>query len=113
MLWRSCGRAVFAQHGMGKSTCLFFRRVAYERWTPRRSSACQSNTKKGMRNKKTPTANRGVFFELSIRRKVARVTGLEPAASGVTGRRSNQLSYTRSVCGAVSNSRSEGAQDLF
>ncbi len=28
-------------------------------------------------------------------KKVARVTGLEPAASGVTGRRSNQLSYTR------------------
>ena len=27
---------------------------------------------------------------------MARVTGLEPAASGVTGRRSNQLSYTRS-----------------
>ena len=26
---------------------------------------------------------------------VARVTGLEPAASAVTGRRSNQLSYTR------------------
>jgi hypothetical protein len=26
--------------------------------------------------------------------KVAGVTGLEPAASGVTGRRSNQLSYT-------------------
>jgi hypothetical protein len=25
---------------------------------------------------------------------MARVTGLEPAASGVTGRRSNQLSYT-------------------
>ena len=25
---------------------------------------------------------------------VAGVTGLEPAASGVTGRRSNQLSYT-------------------
>lgn len=25
---------------------------------------------------------------------VARVTGLEPATSGVTGRRSNQLSYT-------------------
>ena len=29
--------------------------------------------------------------------KMARVTGLEPAASGVTGRRSNQLSYTRAL----------------
>ena len=28
-------------------------------------------------------------------KKVARVTGLEPATSGVTGRHSNQLSYTR------------------
>ena len=31
---------------------------------------------------------------------MARETGLEPAASGVTGRRSNQLSYSRSPCGA-------------
>jgi len=28
-------------------------------------------------------------------KKMARVTGLEPATSGVTGRHSNQLSYTR------------------
>ena len=27
--------------------------------------------------------------------RVARVTGLEPATSGVTGRHSNRLSYTR------------------
>jgi hypothetical protein len=30
-----------------------------------------------------------------VSKKMARVTGLEPATSGVTGRHSNQLSYTR------------------
>ena len=29
---------------------------------------------------------------------MARVTGLEPATSGVTGRHSNRLSYTRALC---------------
>ncbi len=32
---------------------------------------------------------------------MAGVTGLEPAASGVTGRRSNQLSYTPNVTWTV------------
>jgi len=33
-------------------------------------------------------------FGLDLLQGMAGVTGLEPAASGVTGRRSNQLSYT-------------------
>ncbi len=32
---------------------------------------------------------------------MARVTGLEPATSGVTGRHSNQLSYTRAFSEAA------------
>ena len=32
------------------------------------------------------------------KKEVAGVTGLEPAASGVTGQRSNQLSYTPILC---------------
>src|SRR3954464_3375266 len=35
------------------------------------------------------------LIQLKAIGKVARVTGLEPATSGVTGRRSNRLSYTR------------------
>ena len=34
------------------------------------------------------------FLAKEKKRKVAGVTGLEPATSGVTGQRSNQLSYT-------------------
>ena len=45
--------------------------------------------KSGAKSKK-PQPVRVAVFEA----RVAGVTGLEPAASGVTGRRSNQLSYT-------------------
>jgi hypothetical protein len=34
-------------------------------------------------------------LEAQVIEIMARVTGLEPATSGVTGRRSNRLSYTR------------------
>ncbi len=33
----------------------------------------------------------------ALRKKVARLTGLEPATPGVTGRYSNQLSYNRAM----------------
>ena len=39
--------------------------------------------------------------------EVARMTGLEPATSGVTGRRSNQLSYIR-----VTATSPRGASDM-
>ena len=35
-----------------------------------------------------------VYFSAMFKDGMAGVTGLEPAASGVTGQRSNQLSYT-------------------
>ena len=35
-----------------------------------------------------------MLYQLSYRGTLARMTGLEPATSGVTGLRSNQLSYT-------------------
>ena len=35
-----------------------------------------------------------IAFRYLLETVMAGVTGLEPAASGVTGRRSNQLSYT-------------------
>ena len=36
-----------------------------------------------------------MLYTETISREMARVTGLEPATSGVTGRHSNQLSYNR------------------
>ena len=44
--------------------------------------------------------------------RMARVTGLEPAASGVTGRRSNQLSYTRRRGSALSEGRAARLSEL-
>ncbi|CDX39427.1 hypothetical protein MPLA_30067 [Mesorhizobium sp. ORS 3359] len=48
----------------------------------------------GMRLKARCTSQ---IFRLIPQRKMARVTGLEPATSGVTGRHSNRLSYTRAL----------------
>ncbi|MEA2184029.1 MAG: hypothetical protein QOF69_3214 [Solirubrobacteraceae bacterium] len=45
--------------------------------------------------------------------KGAGATGLEPATSGVTGRRSNQLSYAPSGDDQYANTRTSGAQPLL
>ena len=37
----------------------------------------------------------GKYFVALLKTRVARVTGLEPVTSAVTGQHSNQLSYTR------------------
>ena len=42
-----------------------------------------------------------MLYTETISREMARVTGLEPATSGVTGRHSNQLSYTRTFSGPL------------
>ena len=47
------------------------------------------------KNEAAQTARRSIFEETFQEEEMARVTGLEPATSGVTGRHSNRLSYTR------------------
>ena len=42
------------------------------------------------------------FSSRHLDTKMARMTGLEPATSAVTGRRSNQLSYTLAKCELLS-----------
>ena len=44
------------------------------------------------------TAIKAAHPVIDLHLKVAGVTGLEPAAFAVTGRRSNQLSYTPAFC---------------
>src|SRR3546814_4385246 len=46
-------------------------------------------------------------------KRLARVTGLEPATSGVTGRHSNQLSYTRASLVKERKPLSRGGLDRF
>jgi hypothetical protein len=75
---------------------------------------CSCRRKKCQKQKKRRRKSRRLFCtSFPIREGMARVTRLELAASGVTGRRSNQLSYTRMVRGAVFSSRIQVAQAVF
>ena len=70
--------------------------------------------KKCQKQKSASEKSRRLFCtSFPIREGMARVTRLELAASGVTGRRSNQLSYTRMVRGAVFSSRIQVVQAVF
>ena len=90
---------------------VFFGRIFQEKFSSR---FCRCDAGKEAENKKAPANNRGAYFvRHSHREGMARVTRLELAASGVTGRRSNQLSYTRIVCGAVYIRGSSLWQGLF
>ncbi len=54
------------------------------------------NRIQSIHHKKSPINYRAIIhYEPPFQEKMARVTRLELATSGVTGRRSNQLSYTR------------------
>ncbi len=59
-----------------------------------RSRENRKDTQSGKRTRIGWKVGRGANCLKNIA-KMARETGLEPATSGVTGRRSNQLSYSR------------------
>ena len=56
----------------------------------------EASGRSGTRTQESPAYKTGALTSLANRPSIrtAGATGLEPAASGVTGRRSNQLSYT-------------------
>ena len=68
----------------------------------RRAAAAETNmVQASMRRLSGPNRGRG---------RMARVTGLEPATSGVTGRHSNRLSYTRASTLGQARAASLGGQ---
>ena len=63
---------------------------------PSQDRKCRLPSGLSMRNTAVPPGSAFVILRpLSAIEMMARETGLEPAASAVTGRRSNQLSYSR------------------
>jgi hypothetical protein len=71
-------------------------------WTGAPRPACQQRATPGFDSTHHGRANGNGNQSTCFKNLVARVTGLEPATFGVTGRRSNQLSYTRIWAGARS-----------
>ena len=75
------------------------RQVFFDRFSKKNARTCFAGlvAKKAAQKQKSASEKSRRLFCASfpIREGMARVTRLELAASGVTGRRSNQLSYTR------------------
>jgi hypothetical protein len=78
----------------GSGRCQFRRRLK-----PRLPPSCRSDPltprRRHRSNTRGPESMWVVGAASALANRLARETGLEPAASAVTGRRSNQLSYSR------------------